>query len=111
MSDQADNIIEDLILNGALEFAGIDIETGEPLYNFTDRLKYINPALHNEYSKYFSVEVMELWERGFLNMDVTDENPTVTLTPKALNPESIKNLDKNHQYTLKEIVRILLNKN
>lgn len=109
MSDE-DNIIEDLILKGALEVAGLDIETGEPLYNFTDKLKDINPKLHDEHSKYFAVETMALWEYGFLSMDVTEANPVVSLTNKSFDPEEIAKLDKQHQYTLKEIVRVMMNK-
>lgn len=111
MSEEVDKMIEDLILNGSLEVSGIDIETGEPLYSFTQKMKDVNPKLHNEFSKYFSVEVMGLWQRGFVDMDVTDANPLVKLTPKALDPEAVSKLDKEHQYTLKEIIRILLNKN
>jgi hypothetical protein len=103
-----DKMIEDLILQGALQPAGIDIESGEMLYNFTDKMKTINPSLHDEFSKYFSVETMALWQHGFLDMDVTDKNPMVRLTPKALNKLEVSKLDKNHQYTLKEIIRIIL---
>ena len=35
-------MFEDLILSGALEVAGVDIDTGEMLYNFTEKLKDIN---------------------------------------------------------------------
>ena len=110
LMDDADRMIEDLILSGALEVAGLDIETGEPLYNFTDKLKDINPKLHSEQSKYFSVETMALWEYGFLSMDVTDPNPIVLLTEKSFDKDEIAKLDKQHQYTLKEIIRIILNK-
>jgi hypothetical protein len=105
---EEDKMIEDLILQGALQIAGIDIESGEMLYNFTDKMKTINPSLHDEFSKYFSVETMALWQYGFLDMDVTDKNPMVRLTPKALDKEEVAKLNKNHQYTLKEIIRILL---
>lgn len=101
-------IIEDLILNGGLEVAGIDIETGEPLYNFTSKLKEINPQLHNEFSHYFTSETMALWQYGFISMDITEPNPLVTLLPKAFNREEVDKLDKNHQYTLKEIIRIIM---
>lgn len=104
-----DQIFEDLILQGALEFAGLDIETGEMLYNFTEKLKDINPALHNEFSTYVSSEVSQLWASGFLNMYITDDNPKITLTAKALDPDEVAKLDKEKQYTLKEIIRILMN--
>ena len=106
--DEESKIIEDLILQGALEVAGIDLDTGEPLYNFTNKLQHINPKLHNEFSKYFSPETMALWEYGFLDMDITNINPIVRVTKKAFDPEAVSKLEKGHQYTLKEIIRVLL---
>jgi hypothetical protein len=108
MENNDHDVINALILNGALEVAGIDIDTGEPLYNFTDKLADINPELHNEISTYFAVETMSLWQHGFISMDVTEKNPTVKLLPKAFDKEEVAKLDKQHQYTLKEIIRILM---
>ena len=105
-----ESIFEDLILSGALEVAGVDIDTGEMLYNFTDKLKDINPKLHNEFSTYFSTEISGLWENGFIEMDITEKNPMVSLTKKALNEKEVNKLDKQKQYTLKEIIRIMLNR-
>jgi hypothetical protein len=102
-----DDAIDQLILSGALEVAGIDIETGEPMYNFTDKLVEVSPELHNEVSTYFSRETMSLWSEGFLNMDVTEKNPMVTLTEKALDDEELSKLSKESQTTLKEIIRVI----
>jgi hypothetical protein len=106
-----DKIFEDLILSGALEFAGLDVDSGEMLYNFTEKLKDVNPQLHNEFSTYLYSEVSELWANGFLDMYITDSNPQVTLTAKALDPEQVAKLDKDKQYTLKEIIRIIMDSN
>jgi hypothetical protein len=108
MADE-DDIIESLILNGALEVCGIDFETGEMLYNFTHKLADVDPALHSEVSSYFSREAMALWEHGFLEMDVTEANPLVRLTEKATDAQEVLKLNKEQQYTLKEIIRILMN--
>lgn len=108
--DDVERTIEDLILQGALEVSGIDIDTGEPLYNFTDKMKDVNPRLHDENSKYFTAEVLSLWEHGFIKMDVTMKNPVVSLTPKSFDKHQISKLDKQHQYTLKEIIRIIMQK-
>lgn len=102
------DVIEDLILQGALEFSGVDLETGEVLYNFTEKLKDVHPQLHSEQSKYFASETMALWENGFISMDITETNPIVSLTPKAFDSDEIKKLNKDHQYTLKEIIRIIM---
>lgn len=105
--DKEDQIIEELILNGALEVCGIDMDTGEPLYNFTSKLESTNPELHNEFFSYFHQDVMSLWGLGYIEMDVTDENPMVSLTQKAINKSEVLKLDKGMQYTLKEIIRIV----
>lgn len=103
-----DDAIDQLILSGALEVAGIDINTGEPVYNFTEKLIEVSPELHKEVSLYFSRETMSLWSQGFLDMDVTEKNPLVTLTAKALDPEEVSKLSKESQMTLNEIVRIIV---
>jgi hypothetical protein len=102
-----DDAIEQLILSGALEVAGIDIDTGEAVYNFTEKLIQVSPELHTEVSTYFSNETMFLWQEGFLDMDITEKNPVVRLTQKALDEIEVANLNKDKQYTLKEIIRII----
>jgi hypothetical protein len=104
---ESDDKIEELILSGALEVSGIDIDTGEMLYNFTDKLKDINPELFKDMSDYISTETMALWVDGFLDIDVTEKNPMVRLTKKAFEESSVNKLSKEKQYTLREIIRII----
>lgn len=105
--DEDDAIVQ-LILSGALEIAGIDVETGEPMYNFTEKLAEVSPELHNDVSLYFSRETMSLWSDGFLNMDVTKKNPMVSITEKALDSKEISKLSKESQRILKEITKVIL---
>lgn len=105
-----DKFMEELILNGSLEFSGIDQESGEVLYRFTDKLKYFSPELQNESNLYFTQEMMELWEYGFIEMDITKKNPMISITKKALNDEEIKNLKTSNRLTLKEIIKFLKSK-
>ena len=106
--ENEDKLIEELILKGALEVAGIDLETGEPLYNFTEKLKDVDPELHQETFNFFSGEALKLWEKGFLDMDITAENPIVRLTEKALNEIEVLKLEKDKQFTLNQIKKYLL---
>jgi hypothetical protein len=46
--------IEDLILNGALEVSGLDLKTGDPLYNFTEKLKDVDSELFDHMNNYFT---------------------------------------------------------
>lgn len=107
---QENNEIDELILSGALEPAGIDPETGEMLYSFTNKLKDINPLLHKEVNNMFSSHMMKLWELGMVNMNVADKNPIVELTPQAFDKDLIASLDEDIAYTLKEIKRSLTRK-
>ena len=109
MSDP-DEIIDDLILKGALEFVGIDPETGEPLYRPTDILKSIDPNLSKDMAIYFSQTTMRLWEKGFLNMDVTLKDPSVTLAEKSFDAELIDSLPKEEKIIMQEIIRVLSEK-
>jgi hypothetical protein len=103
-----DQTIERLILDGALEIGGVDVENGEILYNFTDKLKDVMPELYNEHLNFVNAEIMYLWERGFISIeDFSEENPRVMVTDKAFNDEEISHLPKDRQRSLEEIKRIL----
>jgi hypothetical protein len=107
MSEE-DIAIDKLILEGALEVGGIDIESGEILYNFTDKLKEVMPELYNEHLNFVNSEIMYLWETGFLSIEsLLDDNPKVNLTLKAYDTDKIKELPQDKQRSLQEIKRIL----
>lgn len=99
--------IEKLILSGALEVAGIDLDTNEPLYSFTNKLESVDKELFDTMNNYFYREVTDLWEKGFVNVDFFQESPTVTLTEKAFDDIEIDSIDEDTQKTLKEIRRII----
>lgn len=103
------DLIDYLLLNGALEPAGIS-DTGEPLYNFTPKLKHVLPELYEEHMRHVNAELMGLWEKGFINMDLFSENPMVKLAPKAFDSDEVSKLSDQDQFAIKEIKRILLNK-
>jgi hypothetical protein len=105
------DIVDNLILNGGLEFAGRDSETGEPMYRPTERLKEIDSKLSEDLSIYFSDVTMKLWEKGFLDMDIMEKDPVVKLGPKAFDAMLIKSLDKDQRVIMEEIIRVLYNKN
>lgn len=105
-----DEIIDSLILNGGLEFAGVDEETGEPMYRPTSKLKNIDPKLSEDMSSYFSATTMKLWEKGFINMDVTIENPLVKLAEKSFDIDAINLLGKEERVVIREIIKVLSEK-
>jgi hypothetical protein len=108
MDEAEQKIIQDLILEGALQFAGIDDDTGEMLYTFSDKIKTVMPALYDEHISSVNQEIMYLWEKGYLEIDLLLDNPSVILTNNALNPEEILKLSPDKQRSLNEIKRILM---
>ena len=53
---------------------------------------------------------MRLWEKGFIDMDVTDANPIVSLNKKSFDPDQVKKLDANERSALKQLIKLLFNK-
>jgi hypothetical protein len=104
------DIVDNLFLNGGLEFAGSDSETGEALYRPTDRLKKLDHKLSEDISLYFSEVTLKLWEKGFLDMDVTQKDPLVKLGKKSFDALDIKSLPKDERVVMEEIVKVLFNK-
>ena len=108
MEEIEQKIIDDFIKQGALEFAGIDQITKEPMYRVTPKMKKINPDFYKEHEDQFHAESMYLWELGFLDIDVTEENPIVKLLPKAFDEEEIDKLIPSKRFVLEDIKRILM---
>lgn len=94
--------LEQLILEGIVEFAGLD-KNGEMLYSFTPDLETKAPGIHRMVMDLHMQDVYYLWEQGFLSMDATQKNPLVTPTPKALDPDAIENLPAHMQLLLEQI--------
>jgi hypothetical protein len=77
------------------------------LYVFTPKIKEIMPELYHEHINHVNNEIMGLWEKGFVNIDLMSENPIVTLTEKALDTVEVSKLDAKDQWSIEEIKRLL----
>jgi hypothetical protein len=99
--------IEELILNGVVEVSGIDPQTGEFLYNFTNKLYDVMPDYFNERLDFVRTEMAFFLELGFLEVnDPEAENPIIFLTNKAFEEDEILKLSENKQKSLKEVKRL-----
>lgn len=100
--------IEDLLLAGAIEVYGIDSETGEFLYNFTNKMQDILPELYKEHLNDVHNEIMYFWEHGAVEMtEMESDNPKVRLTEKAFDKDFMDSLSKERLRSLEQIKRIL----
>lgn len=107
MDEIEDKIIENLIVSGALEFAGIDEQTGEMLYSFSNKIKTVMPELYNEHLKNVNQEIMFFWELGYLDLNLFEDNPMVSLTNKGLSQEGLESLTPDQKRSFNEIKRVL----
>jgi hypothetical protein len=107
MDDQERAIVDKLILDGAMEIAGIDSNNGEFLYVFTPKLKEVMPELYHEHVNHVNGELMRLWEMGFINIDFMSDSPIVTLAEKALDKAELDKLSKQDLWSIQEIKRLL----
>jgi hypothetical protein len=107
MSKEEDQLIERLILDGGLEAVAIDQESGELLYSFTPKIQKLMPNLYEEHLNEVNSNVMNLWEKGFINVDFFAEDPLITLTEKAVDPKSINELSRQERWNLFEVIRLL----
>jgi hypothetical protein len=99
--------MEELILNGVAEVAGVDSETGEFLYNFTPKLREVMPDLWNKRLNFIHEEIMYFWENGFIEVeDMDTTNPAIFLTPLALDDAAIAQLPEDKQSSFREIKRL-----
>ncbi len=109
--DNEDSAIEKLILNGALEVAGVDSKTGEILYSFTPKVKEIMPKLYEEHINHVNKEILKLWEYGFVNINFLEDNPNVTLTAKAFDQEALSKVPQEMIWGLEEVKRLITGRN
>jgi hypothetical protein len=59
---------------------------------------------------YFSEIAMKLWEKGFIDMDITSPNPIVNISERAFDINKINALDPNERTALKQIIKVLFDK-
>ena len=105
--DGSDDYLDYLILNNYVEVSGVDKETGEFLYMFTDTARETIPGLQEQLNEEFYVLIVYLWEHGFISMDIESENPKVTLNPKALNKDEVDKLPHIYKSALLTIIDAL----
>jgi hypothetical protein len=100
-------IIDNLILEGGIEVAGVDPETGEMLYSFTPKVKEIMPELYHDHLNFVNAELMVLWEKGYVDIDFLQDDPLISLTDKSYNYQEVDKLSKQEKWSLQELKRVV----
>ena len=109
MNNSEDELIKNLILEGALEVAGLDSETGEFLYTVTPKMQEVMPDMYEDHITQVNRDILNLWEKGYVNVDFLSPNPMVTISAKGLDKNEISKLTKPEIWALEEVKRLLKN--
>ena len=100
-------IIDNLILEGGIEFAGIDSETGEIMYSITPKIKDLMPELYEEHLNFINDELMVLWEKGFVDIDFLNDDPLIYISDKSYDKSEVMKLSKEERWSLRELKRAI----
>jgi hypothetical protein len=57
-------MLEHLMLQGAVEFQGIDDITGEMMYMITDKMKEVSPEIYKELKDQYEHHMFQLIDQG-----------------------------------------------
>ena len=109
MDNNEDELIKNLILEGALEVAGVDSETGEFLYSVTPKMQEVMPDMYEDHITQVNRDILNLWEKGYVNVDFLSPNPMVTISAKGLDKDEVSKLTKPEIWALEEVKRLLKN--
>lgn len=109
MTSSEDELIKNLILEGALEVAGLDSDNGELLYTITPKMQEVMPDMYEDHLKQVNKDILNLWEKGYVNINFLDEDPMVTISEKGLDKKEVAKLSKQEIWAFEEIKRLLQN--
>jgi hypothetical protein len=57
-------MLEHLMLQGAVEFQGIDDTTGEMMYGITDKMKEVSPEIYEQLKDQYEHHMFQLIDQG-----------------------------------------------
>jgi hypothetical protein len=85
--------IEEAILAGVIEVSGVDLESGQFLYNFNSKMSHEIPAIFEKHLQEIKVEIIYFWRKGLLDVDdLSGNNPVIMLTEQAYDEEILSAL-------------------
>jgi hypothetical protein len=105
--EEISKMVDDLILTGGIEFAGIDGESGEMLYSITPKIRELMPDLYEEHVNFINDELMSLWQKGFVEIDFFSDDPLIHISDKYYDQDEVMKLSKQERWSLSELKRVI----
>lgn len=98
------DFLEQMILDGAAEVAGIDQDTGEFLYSFTPKIAELYPEYYAGMLEYYHSGVINLWSKGFLDIDMESSDPIVLINDSAFDEKELEKLSSQEKRMLDSVI-------
>lgn len=105
--EEVSKLVDELILAGGIEFAGIDAESGEMLYSLTPKIKDLMPDLYDEHLNLINSDLMSLWQKGFVDIDFFSDDPLINISDKYYDQDEVMKLSKEERWSLRELKRAI----
>ena len=100
------DIIDALILNGALEVSAIDSETGQFVYTVTEKMAELAPEIYEEINNQIAKDIMTLWQKRLLIVNVMSDSPEVSPSEVGLDRANWINLSDSEYSTMNTVMRL-----
>lgn len=98
-------LIDALILSGALEISAMDSESGQMVYAVTDKMEELAPEIYREINDQIQRDVMSLWQKGLLAVDLLSNSPDISITELALDRANWIDLSDSEHSTMNTVMR------
>jgi hypothetical protein len=98
-------IIDSLINSGALEIDAMDSKTGQMIFKVTDKMIEVAPSLYESISEQIYSDVMSLWQKRLVSLDVMGKNPEVSPTEFGLDRNNWAGLSEGEESVMNTIMR------
>lgn len=99
-------IIDALILNGGLELSGIDSNSGQFVYAVTEKMAELAPEIYREINNQIYRDVMALWQRGLLMVNLISDSPEVSPSESGLDRANWTNLSDSEYSTMNSVMKL-----
>ena len=67
------------------------------------------PDMYEDHLKVVNKDLLNLWEKGYINIDFFLQDPIVTISEKGLDKAEVFKLTKPEIWALEEVKRLLKN--
>jgi len=103
--DKTDELIAQLLEQGAIEIVGFDSRTEQVTYRITEKCLEIMPELFEEHFAFINELAFSLWNKGYIEMKFDEEGrPAVMLKDIDYKKDVFPNLNEDETFFIENMI-------